>query len=217
MAKIALLDKDPLAREKMRQSLRMEESYRIVAEGQDGRFALPIMRAHNPDIYIMCSKMPNVNGVEAAKELIEEFSEAKIIMVFSNEQDIELTASLCAGVMGFVSIERIEDWLKEAVRNLLSNRNYMDPYISTEILKEYRKLSDRTKKHKFGRASIFTIREQVVLQSLVKGKSNFEIADELHISDKTVKNHISSILKKSDTECRTRAVVKAIKYGWVKF
>ena len=64
MAKIALLDKDPLAREKMRQSLRMEESYRIVAEGQDGRFALPIMRAHNPDIYIMCNKMPNVNGEE---------------------------------------------------------------------------------------------------------------------------------------------------------
>jgi two-component system, NarL family, response regulator DegU len=215
MATIALLDKNPRAREKMRQMLREEQSFRIVAEGQDGRFALPIKKANNPDIFIISSSMPNVNGIEAAKELLKEDPQAKIIMLLDVEGEEDLKDSLTAGVMGFVYTEKVEVWLKKAVRSLMANRNYMDPYIASIMLLQYRLLSKRKEENSSG-LHIFSRRELAVLQQLAKGKSNLDIAEDLQISDKTVKNHISSILKKSGTKCRTRAVVKAIKYRWVK-
>ena len=215
MATIALLDKNPRAREKMRQLLREEQSFRIVAEGQDGRFALPIKKAHNPDVFIISSSMPNVNGMEAAKELLEEDSQAKIIMLLDVEGERDFKAFLTSGVMGFVYTEKVESWLKEAVRSLMANRNYMDPFITSVMLDQFRLLLKRKDENLAG-LHIFSKRELAVLQQLANGKSNLDIAEDLQISDKTVKNHISSILKKSSTKCRTRAVVIAIKHRWVK-
>lgn len=204
MATIALLDNNPRAREKMRQMLREDQSFQIIAEGQDGRFALPIKKAHNPDVFIISSLMPNVDGIEAAK----------IIMLFQEDEEKDFNASLRIGVMGFVKMEKIEIWLKEAVKSLLAEKNYMDPFITSKVLQQYRHITQRNDNNSAG-LHIFSKRELTVLQLLAKGKSNFDIADDLQISDKTVKNHISSILKKSRTKSRTRAVVKAIKYRWV--
>ncbi|MEK4668087.1 response regulator transcription factor [Niallia sp. FSL R7-0271] len=214
MATIALLDNNPRAREKMRQMLREDQSFQIIAEGQDGRFALPIKKAHNPDVFIISSLMPNVDGIEAAKELLDEDPAAKIIMLFQEDEEKDFNASLRIGVMGFVKMEKIEIWLKEAVRSLLAEKNYMDPFITSKVLQQYRHITQRNDDNSAG-LHIFSKRELTVLQLLAKGKSNFDIADDLQISDKTVKNHISSILKKSRTKSRTRAVVKAIKYRWV--
>jgi DNA-binding NarL/FixJ family response regulator len=221
--KIAIIDDHKLYREGIKRILEMEEGIEVVAEGEDGRDALKIDKAFKPDVMIMDIDMPNMNGIKATDKLNENKTKSKIIILSFYDDENYVTRVLQNGAAGYLIKDIGAKGLIEAVRVVAEGGSYLDPKVTKNMIKEYRRLteltsvSDHVSSQSYQRPlHILTRRECEVLQLLADGNSNTDISKVLFISDKTVKNHVSSILRKIKVNDRTQAVLKAIKRGWVK-
>ena len=224
--RIAIIDDHRLFREGVKRILDMEDQFSVVAEGDDGSEAENIVRDHNPDVVLMDINMPNINGVEATRRLIEKAPETKVIILSIHDDETYVSHAVQTGASGYLLKEMDADSLIEAVRVVADGGAYLHPKITYNLLNEFRRLSTNTKtqQNKAGFVEveyrkplhILTRRECEVLQLLADGRSNRTIGEELFISEKTVKNHVSNILQKMNVNDRTQAVVEAIKNGWVK-
>lgn len=224
--KIAIIDDHQLFREGVKRILEFEDSFAVVAEGDDGSEALKIVEESNPDVVIMDINMPNLNGIEATKELIEKFPNTKVIILSIHDDENYVTHALQTGAMGYLLKEMDADALIEAVRVVAEGGSYLHPKVTHSLVNEYRRItSNRYVSSTYSNLHtidirrplhLLTRRECEVLQMLADGKSNRGIGEALYISEKTVKNHVSNILQKMNVNDRTQAVVVAIKNGWVE-
>ncbi|RSK28631.1 DNA-binding response regulator [Bacillus sp. HMF5848] len=222
---IVIIDDHRLFREGVKRILDFEADFEVVAEGNDGDEALQLIIKHKPDVVIMDINMPNVNGVEATRQLIAAFPETKVIILSIHDDESYVTHALKTGATGYLLKEMDADALVEAVKVVAEGGSYLHPRVTHNLIKEYRRLIDGQRA--FGGVAIaegevkrplhiLTRRECEVLQMLADGKSNRAIGEALFISEKTVKNHVSNILQKMNVNDRTQAVVVAIKNGWVE-
>lgn len=222
--KIVIIDDHQLFREGVKRILEFEKSFKVVAEGDDGSEALTIVEEHRPDVVIMDINMPEMNGVEATRELIKNYPNTKVIILSIHDDENYVTHALQTGACGYLLKEMDADALIEAVRVVADGGSYLHPKVTHNLVNEYRKLAAGV-----GRGGsyaqtveirrplhLLTRRECEVLQMLADGKSNRGIGESLYISEKTVKNHVSNILQKMNVNDRTQAVVVAIKNGWVE-
>lgn len=224
--RIAIIDDHRLFREGVKRILDMEDQFSVVAEGDDGSEAENIVRDHNPDVVLMDINMPNINGVEATRRLVEKSPDTKVIILSIHDDETYVSHAVQTGASGYLLKEMDADSLIEAVRVVADGGAYLHPKITYNLLNEFRRLSttNKTQQSKAGFVEveyrkplhILTRRECEVLQLLADGRSNRTIGEELYISEKTVKNHVSNILQKMNVNDRTQAVVEAIKNGWVK-
>lgn len=223
--KIVIIDDHQLFREGVKKILDFEDSFAVVAEGDDGAEAVDLVRQHDPDVIIMDINMPHMNGVEATKQLIEQFPEAKVIILSIHDDENYVTHALKTGASGYLLKEMDADALIEAVRIVADGGSYLHPKVTHNLVNEYRRLAAEASGlsiHSFQQLEVsrplhlLTRRECEVLQLLADGKSNRGIGEALFISEKTVKNHVSNILQKMNVNDRTQAVVVAIKNGWVE-
>ncbi|MCM3734223.1 response regulator transcription factor [Fictibacillus nanhaiensis] len=224
--RIAIIDDHRLFREGVKRILDMEDQFSVVAEGDDGSEAESIVRDHNPDVVLMDINMPNINGVEATRRLVEKSPDTKVIILSIHDDETYVSHAVQTGASGYLLKEMDADSLIEAVRVVAEGGAYLHPKITYNLLNEFRRLSttNKTQQNKAGFIEveyrkplhILTRRECEVLQLLADGRSNRTIGEELYISEKTVKNHVSNILQKMNVNDRTQAVVEAIKNGWVK-
>lgn len=222
--KIIIIDDHQLFREGVKRILEFEKSFQVVAEGDDGNEALGLVEVHRPDVVIMDINMPQMNGVEATRELIEKYPKTKVIILSIHDDENYVTHALKTGAMGYLLKEMDADALIEAVRVVADGGSYLHPKVTHNLVNEYRKLAAGVARggSYFPSADIrrplhlLTRRECEVLQMLADGKSNRGIGEALYISEKTVKNHVSNILQKMNVNDRTQAVVSAIKNGWVE-
>ncbi|MBH0164062.1 response regulator transcription factor [Fictibacillus sp. 7GRE50] len=224
--RIAIIDDHRLFREGVKRILDMEDQFSVVAEGDDGSEAENIVRDHNPDVVLMDINMPNINGVEATRRLVEKSPGTKVIILSIHDDETYVSHAVQTGASGYLLKEMDADSLIEAVRVVADGGAYLHPKITYNLLNEFRRLSTSNSKqqNKAGFVEveyrkplhILTRRECEVLQLLADGRSNRTIGEELYISEKTVKNHVSNILQKMNVNDRTQAVVEAIKNGWVK-
>jgi two-component system, NarL family, response regulator DegU len=223
LTKIAIIDDHQLFREGVKRILEFEKGFQVVAEGDDGSDALGIVKTYNPDVVIMDINMPQMNGIEATRELAEKYPDIKIIILSIHDDENYVTHALQTGAKGYLLKEMDADALIEAVRVVADGGCYLHPKVTHNLVNEYRKLAAG---HHGGGAfqmaelrrplHLLTRRECEVLQMLADGKSNRGIGEALFISEKTVKNHVSNILQKMNVNDRTQAVVTAIKNGWVE-
>lgn len=220
--KIAIIDDHKLYREGIKRILEMEEGIEVVAEGEDGRDALKIDKAFKPDVMIMDIDMPNMNGIKATDKLNENKTKSKVIILSFYDDENYVTRVLQNGAAGYLIKDIGAKGLVEAVRVVAEGGSYLDPKVTKNIIKEYRRLtefnsaSNHVSSQSYQRPlHILTRRECEVLRLLADGNSNTDISKVLFISDKTVKNHVSGILRKIKVNDRTQAVLKAIKRGWV--
>ncbi|APH03567.1 response regulator [Bacillus weihaiensis] len=223
--KIVIIDDHQLFREGVKRILDFEPSFEVVAEGDDGEDALEIVESHKPDVVIMDINMPNMNGVEATKQLIEANEDTKVIILSIHDDENYVTHALKTGARGYLLKEMDADTLIEAVKVVADGGSYLHPKVTHNLVNEFRRLATSS-----GQATptqplqpeirrplhILTRRECEVLQMLADGKSNRGIGEALFISEKTVKNHVSNILQKMNVNDRTQAVVFSIKNGWVE-
>ncbi|MCC3647112.1 response regulator transcription factor [Cytobacillus firmus] len=221
--KIAIIDDHKLYREGVKRILEMEEGIEVVAEGEDGRDALNIDKAFKPDVIIMDINMPNMNGIKATDKLIENKSKSKTIILSFYDDEHYVTRVLQNGAAGYLIKDIGANRLIEAIRVVAGGGSYLDPKVTKNIIKEYRRLTELNSVSNYVSSQgyqrplhILTRRECEVLQLLADGNSNTDISKILFISDKTVKNHVSSILRKIKVHDRTQAVLLAIKRGWVR-
>lgn len=222
MTKIVIVDDHQLFREGVKRILDFEDSFNVVAEGDDGQDVIRLYNEYQPDVVLMDINMPQKNGVEATSELLEKYPEAKVIILSIHDDESYVSHALKSGALGYMLKEMDADEIVEAIKIVAAGGSYLHPKVTKNLVAEYRRLTERENKGSFHQTEIrrpfhlLTKRECEVLQLLTDGQSNRAIGETLFISEKTVKNHVSSILQKMNVNDRTQAVVTAIKNGWVE-
>lgn len=222
MTKIIIVDDHQLFREGVKRILDFEDSFEVVAEGDDGTDVVRLYEENQPDVILMDINMPTKNGVEATAELIAQYPDAKVMMLSIHDDESYITHALKSGALGYMLKEMDADEIVEAIKVVSKGGSYLHPKVTRNLVAEFRRLSEHENKGNFHQTEIrrpfhlLTKRECEVLQLLTDGQSNRTIGESLFISEKTVKNHVSSILQKMNVNDRTQAVVTAIKNGWVE-
>lgn len=222
MTKIIIVDDHQLFREGVKRILDFEDTFDVVAEGDDGTDVVSLYAENQPDVVLMDINMPGKNGVEATADLINEFPDAKVIMLSIHDDETYVTHALKSGSLGYMLKEMDADEIVEAIKVVANGGSYLHPKVTKNLVAEFSRLSEHENKGNFHQTEIrrpfhlLTKRECEVLQLLTDGQSNRTIGETLFISEKTVKNHVSSILQKMNVNDRTQAVVTAIKNGWVE-
>ncbi|MBB4823578.1 two-component system response regulator DegU [Sporosarcina luteola] len=222
MTKILIVDDHQLFREGVKRILDFEDSFEVVGEGDDGSEVNELYRKYEPDVVLMDINMPRMNGVEATDQLRKEFPDVKVIMLSIHDDESYVSHALKSGALGYMLKEMDADAIVQAIKVVAAGGSYLHPKVTHNLVAEFRRLSEREYKGSFQQSEIrrplhlLTKRECEVLQLLTDGQSNRTIGETLFISEKTVKNHVSSILQKMGVNDRTQAVVTAIKNGWVE-
>ena len=208
---VMIAEDHSMIREGLKQLLELEPDIKVVAGCSDGQEAVEKYREAKPDIVLLDINMPTLNGLEALRQIREYDSGAKAVMLTIHQDRNYLLKALELGALGYILKDAEASVLIEAVRSVKNYQTYIQPVMARELVNEYKRIKggyDDPKKSLTGR-------EVEVLKLLSKGMLNKEIAKNLFISEKTVKNHISSIFRKLNVQDRTQAAVFAIKNGIV--
>ncbi|WP_111439015.1 response regulator [Psychrobacillus insolitus] len=222
MTTIIIIDDHQLFREGVKRILDFEDSFDVIAEGDDGNDILSLYDQYLPDVVLMDINMPTKNGIDATSELLGKYPDAKVIMLSIHDDESYVTHALKTGALGYMLKEMDANAIVAAIKVVAKGGSYLHPKVTKNLVSEFRRLSERENKGNFHQTEIrrpfhlLTKRECEVLQLLTDGQSNRTIGETLFISEKTVKNHVSSILQKMSVNDRTQAVVTGIKNGWVE-
>lgn len=209
--RVMITDDHSLIREGLKQLLEFDGSIEVVGEASNGIECLEKLDKCNPEVLLLDINMPEKNGIEVLKQMKEDQSQIKVlILTVHNEMDY-LMKAVDIGVDGYILKDSESSELKKAIRSVRDGENYIQPSLIPALNSQL--LSRDTDKDKI---SLLTNRELEVLVQVANGMFNKEIATNLNISERTVKNHISNIFKKIDVSDRTQAAVFAIKNNIIK-
>jgi DNA-binding NarL/FixJ family response regulator len=219
--KILLVDDHALFRMGMRQILEAEADFDVVAEADDSRSAIDAASEHTPDIVLLDLSLPAPGGIETTQRVKREVPSAGIIALAATEDEDQLFETIKAGAAAFLMKDITPDDLVTVIRRvnggeyLINDKVFARPSVANRVLKEFRELAVYGQEA----APIFaplSPREVEILDNIAKGMTNKQVAYALSISEQTVKNHMSSILRKLSVNDRTQAVVYAMKQGWIR-
>ena len=200
--RIIVIDDQAVVRQGFVSLINTVHDMTVIAEGTNGQQALELYRQHSPDVVLMDLRMPVMGGVDAIKALRREFPGARVIVLTTFDGDEDIYRSLQAGAQGYLLKDMFFEELEEAIRTVHAGGRRI-PGVVAERLAGRMTGSD------------LTARELEVLEQIVKGKSNKEIANALGISEATVKSHVNNVLSKLDAADRTQAATKALQRGIV--
>jgi len=202
MLKVMLVDDHEIVRQGLRALLEAEDDIEVVAEADSGSSAVSLASAHQPDVIVMDVRMPEGSGVEACRAIRDERPDAKVIMLTSFSDDEALFNSIMAGAAGFVLKQIRGRDLLDAIRTVGEGKSLLDPDVTNRVLERLRKAKFDEKDPKLARLSP---QEERILDMIGEGLTNREIAERIHLSDKTVKNYVSTILQKLEVARRAEA------------
>lgn len=200
--KVMLVDDHEVVRQGLRTLLEAEGNIEVVAEAENGPSAVSLASAHQPDVVVMDVRMPGGSGVEACRAIRDERPEAQVIMLTSFSDDEALFNSIMAGAAGFVLKQIRGRDLVDAIRTVAEGKSLLDPDVTERVLERLRKAKFDEKDPKLARLSP---QEERILDMVGEGMTNREIAERIHLSDKTVKNYVSTILQKLEVARRAEA------------
>ena len=212
---VMIVDDHSLMREGLAKILELEENITVLDTACDGQQAIEKFKRGSYDVILLDISMPNMNGIETLRKIRDMDSSVKIIMLTVYDAREYLIETLNLGANGYMLKDSDSSSLVSAIENVYNGGTYIHPSLAGELLKEINKKKDR-KKIKSGLESL-TRREYEVLLLIAEGLSNKDISEKLVISEKTVKNHVSSILRKLDLSDRTQAAIYAYKHNVKKF
>jgi two-component system, NarL family, response regulator LiaR len=210
LIKILLVDDHEMVRIGVSAYLKIQPDMEVVGEAVNGIEAVEKALELRPDIILMDMVMPGMNGAEATKAIIDQWPEAKIMIVTSFLDDDKVYPALEAGAISYILKTSNAKRIAEAIRETLKGQTVLEPEVTTKMMKRMRG-GNQSSPHEQ-----LTERELEVLLHISKGKTNQEIADELFIAVKTVKTHVSNLLSKLEVQDRTQAVIYAFKHDLVK-
>ncbi|WP_135552039.1 response regulator [Paenibacillus cymbidii] len=228
--KIILADDHQLFREGVKRIINMENDLEVIGECGDGIQALELCNELHPDIVLMDINMPVENGVVATEKLKDIFPSIKVIILSIHDDESYVFETLRKGASGYLLKDMEAESLINAIRSVVAGHAYIHPKVTGKLINQLRRMtyldemgvvSNNVAAKEAGVKFVHTSnnpltrREAEVLRLMAEGKSNKSIGEFLFISEKTVKNHVSSILQKMEVDDRTQAVIIAIKNGWV--
>ncbi|MGI6669501.1 MAG: response regulator [Acetivibrionales bacterium] len=208
---VLIADDHSLIRQGLKQILELEEDIYVVSQASNGDEAVKCAIEHEPDIILMDINMPGTNGLQAISEIKKQKIPSKIIVLTIHEDREYLFKTLQMGADGYVLKDAEPSVLIEAIRSVFSGQSYIQQNMTTELIKEFNRVT-RSEKEKREKNNL-TPREIEVLQLIAEGMINKEIARQLYISEKTVKNHVSNIFRKLNVSDRTQAAIYAFRHN----
>ncbi|MDH4171822.1 MAG: response regulator transcription factor [Acidimicrobiia bacterium] len=210
--RLMIADDHRMLREGLRRSM-TEMGFDVVAEARNGAEAVQLAEATRPDVILMDVTMPEMDGVEACRQLRQTLPNTQIVMLTMHADQEILTSAIRAGASGYLVKDCSTDEIASAVEMAARGDTALSPQLAASMLNEVRKLeaADAAEAER-----VVTKREEEVLQLIADGCSTPEVAESLYISQKTVKNHLASIYQKLDARDRTQAVLRAVRMGIVQ-
>jgi DNA-binding NarL/FixJ family response regulator len=198
--RILTVDDHPLLREGIAALVNAESDMKLVAEASNGEEAIEQFQLHRPDVTLMDLQMPALNGIEAVTRIRAEFPDARIIVLTTYTGDIQVLRALKAGARGYILKGHVHRELLEAIRAVHAGKKRIPPEVAAE-------LADHAAENEL------SSREIEVLRLIASGNPNKLIADQLSISEETVKSHVTNILSKLGANDRTHAVTIGLRRG----
>lgn len=210
MIEVMLIDDHKMVREGMKQLLEFDNTIRVVAEGVSGIECLELLQQRIPDVLLLDINMPDMNGIEVVKKIRKDKIPVKILILTVHKEVEYLLHLVDLGIEGYILKDSGSTELMKAIEMIVNNEKYIQPELIPVLnSKLIKRDTDKDK------IELLTDREIEVLKLVAEGKFNKEIASQLKISERTVKNHISNIFKKIDVSDRTQAAVFAIKNNMI--
>jgi DNA-binding NarL/FixJ family response regulator len=201
--RILSVDDHPLLREGIAALVASQPDMKLIAEASNGREAIEQFRKHHPDITLMDLQMPDMNGVDAMNAIRDEFSEARIIVLTTYQGDVQILRALKAGARAYLLKGLLRKELLETIRAVHVGKKRIPAELAAQLADH---AADDT----------LTSREIEVLRSIAAGNANKLIADQLGITEETVKGHVKNILSKLGANDRTHAVTIGLKRGIIE-
>ena len=214
MISVVIADDQELVREGLRMMLEAEDDIEVVGEAENGRRALELSRRHDPDVILMDVRMPELDGVEATRRILEAGSPARVIILTTFDLDEYVFEAIRAGASGFLLKDVRPGELVDAIRVVAAGEALLAPSVTRRLLDRFaREVPDERAPPSL---DDLTDRELDVLRLVAQGLSNAEIAGRLVVSEATVKTHVSHVLAKLGLRDRVQAVVLAYDVGLVR-
>jgi DNA-binding NarL/FixJ family response regulator len=211
---VLIADDQPLVRSGFRMILEDRDDLELVGEAEDGEQAVALARALDPDVILMDVRMPSLDGVEATRRLVDANARARILVLTTFDLDEYVYAAIRAGASGFLLKDVQPTDLVDAIRVVAAGNSLFGPAATERLVARFaqqvgpatpaRSLDDLTE------------REREILRLMASGRSNAELAQELHLGETTVKTHVSAILRKLGVRDRVQAVIAAYDAGLVQ-
>ncbi|GAB4463434.1 MAG: response regulator transcription factor [Anaerolineales bacterium] len=208
--KIIICDDQAVVRDGLELLLGLEKDIQVVGCAQDGAEAVELTAKHQPDLVLMDLKMPGMNGIEATREIRRKFPQIKILVLTTYDDDEWVFDALRVGADGYLLKDTPRQKLLEAIRGTQAGKSFLDPGVAGKVIAQ---VSSQQTQPASLLTEKLTSRELDVLRLLARGLTNAEIAAQLHLSEGTVRNHVSAILEKLSVTDRTQAAVIAIQHG----
>jgi two-component system response regulator DegU len=210
--RLMLVDDHRMLRQGLRRSLE-EEGFYVVGEASDGEEAVRLVPAAKPDVILMDVSMPDMDGVEATRRILQADPDKRVVMLTMHADKDLIDSAIKAGAVGYLTKDCSTDDVVSAVRMAANGETALSPQLAKTMLSEVRKIDEKVAREE---DRLVTKREEEVLQLIADGCSTPEVAQKLYISQKTVKNHLASIYEKLNARDRTQAVLLAVRMGIVK-
>ncbi|MCB0163926.1 MAG: response regulator transcription factor [Anaerolineae bacterium] len=208
--KVVICDDQAIIRDGLEMLLKLEKDIEVLGQAQDGTEAVEMVQKTQPDLVLMDLKMPGLNGIEATRQIRTHYPRTKVLVLTTYDDDEWVFDAIRAGASGYLLKDTPREEVIKAVRGTVTGKTFLDPAVAGKVLTQVAGshahpstlLTDK-----------LTEREADVLRLIARGFTNADIADRLHLSEGTVRNHVSAIFAKLDVSDRTQAAVIAIQHG----
>lgn len=214
MISVGIVDDQPLIRAGLRMIVESQADMSVAGEGEDGASALTLARQTSPDVILMDIRMPGMDGIEAAAAVLAVCEHTRIVMLTTFDVDRYVYEALRAGVSGFLFKDVTPEDLVAAIRTVASGNMLMASNVTRRLVEQFLSRPPVAAFDALGLGRL-TDREREVLAEIARGLSNAEIAGKLHVSEGTVKTHVSRVLAKLGLRDRVQAVIVAYEHGLV--
>jgi two-component system, NarL family, response regulator LiaR len=210
MIKVVFVDDHEMVRIGVSSYLSAQPDIEVIGEAENGKKGVELCLSLRPDVILMDLVMDEMDGIEATKQIIASWPEAKIIIVTSFLDDEKVYPALEAGATSYLLKTSKASEIAEAVRSTYHGQSILEPEVTGKMMMKMRQKAVTLPHEQL------TSREMEILMLMAEGKTNQDIADELFIALKTAKTHVSNILSKLEVQDRTQAVIYAFKHSLVK-
>jgi DNA-binding NarL/FixJ family response regulator len=211
--RVMIADDHPLVRSGLRFLLEREGEFQVIAEAADGYEAIDLAVLHKPDVILLDVGMPRLNGPDAALSISHKLPSARIVMVSMHSDEAYVLRALKAGARGYLLKASPEADVLAAVRAVAAGNAYFSPSITKLLVEEY--VLEARRRGVEDSYDLLSVREKEILQILASGKSNREIADQLHISISTVETHRNNIFQKLHLHNLAELILYAVRKGLI--
>lgn len=209
--RIVIVDDHTMVRQGLRLALELQDDFNIVGEAENGAAGVRLIQDVRPDVVLLDLNMPELNGIEVTQQVRRLSPPTRILILSGVQADARVFATIEAGVDGYIVKDATTTELAAAIRHIAAGESYFHPQVTQALVRYNRNLLASPALMQ----TALTARELAILQSMASSATNRAIAEQLHISEETVRTHVKNILRKLDQPNRTQAVLEGVRQGLI--